>query len=182
MMQVVETLVCELKPWDENPRVNDHAVGAVARSIETFGFNVPILCDQDMTVIAGHTRLKAAKQLGLERVPVIVLEMTEERRKAFSIADNKTAELADWDDSRLRDLLKGLADPVELDSLGFSDEELRKLLGEDTRYLADFTFVPKAAPSWLFVSAPSDVIAQMEADLQKYKSAEVRIEVSHAAR
>jgi len=83
----------KLMPWEDNPRLNDQAVNAVAQSIRTFGFNVPILCDQNLVIIAGHTRWKAAKELDLKAVPVIVLEMTDAQRRAFSLADNKTAEL-----------------------------------------------------------------------------------------
>ena len=97
MLEVSEIEVARLKPWKGNPRVNDHAVDAVARSIQAFGFNVPILCDRDLNIIAGHTRWKAAQQLALTRVPVIVLDMAEGQRHAFSVADNKTGELATWD-------------------------------------------------------------------------------------
>ena len=58
-------------------------MNAVAESIRSFGFNVPILCDQNMTIIAGHTRWKAAQKLGLEKVPVIIVEMTDAKRRAF---------------------------------------------------------------------------------------------------
>ncbi len=91
MLEVQQIRVSSLKPWQNNPRLNDHAVDAVARSIESFGFNVPILCDQNATIIAGHTRWKAARRLGMKSVPVITLEMSESQRRAFSVADNKTA-------------------------------------------------------------------------------------------
>lgn len=94
MLRVQEIETSKLKPWAENPRLNDHAVDSVAKSIEAFGFNVPILCDQNMTIIAGHTRWKAARKLGMHIVPVIVLSMTEGQRRAYSIADNKLSELA----------------------------------------------------------------------------------------
>jgi len=76
-MEVRQIEANRLKPWADNPRVNDHAVDAVTRSISAFGFNVPILCDQNLTIVAGHTRWKAARKLGLQTVPVIVLEMTD---------------------------------------------------------------------------------------------------------
>lgn len=95
MLQVQELELTSLHPWEGNPRVNDHAVNAVAESIRSFGFNVPILCDQNLTIVAGHTRWKAAKKLEMTEVPVIVVEMTDTQRRAFSVADNKTAELAD---------------------------------------------------------------------------------------
>jgi ParB/RepB/Spo0J family partition protein len=102
MLQVQEIEIEKLHPWEDNPRLNDHAVDAVAESIRSFGFNVPILCDQNLLIIAGHTRWKAAQKLGLEKVPVILVEMTDAKRRAFAVADNKTAEIADWDFPKLR--------------------------------------------------------------------------------
>lgn len=128
MLQVLEKPIDELKPWEANPRINDHAIDQVAKSIQTFGFNVPILCDQNMIIIAGHTRWKAAKKLGLQNVPTIAIEMTDEQRKAFSIADNKTAEIADWDMPKLRNLLEELrGEDLDLQNLGFSDADLRRI-------------------------------------------------------
>ena len=133
MLQVKEIELDKLVPWEGNPRLNEHAVDAVAKSIRSFGFNVPILCDQNSTIIAGHTRWKAAQKLCLEKVPVIVVEMTDAKRQAFAIADNKTAEIADWDFPKLKELLEELrAEDIDIRSLGFSDEEIRRLiLGED---------------------------------------------------
>lgn len=131
MLQIQEMQLSKLKPWEDNPRLNDQAVSAVAQSIRTFGFNVPILCDQNLTIVAGHTRWKAAKELDLKVVPVIVLEMTDAQRRAFSVADNKTAEIADWDFPKLREVLAELSsEDVDLGELGFSDEELRRYLGD----------------------------------------------------
>ena len=130
MLEVQEVDVSHLSPWERNPRVNEHAVMAVSQSIRTFGFNVPILCDDNLAIIAGHTRWKAAKALGMATVPVIRLAMSESQRKAFAVADNKTAEIADWDFPMLRDVLEELqAEDVPLSDLGFSDEELRRFLG-----------------------------------------------------
>ena len=129
MLNVQEIKVERLKPWKGNPRLNEHAVDAVAQSIRSFGFNVPILCDQNMMIVTGHTRWKAAKRLGLQSVPVIQLEMTDVQRCAFTVADNKTGELAGWDYGRLEKVLEKLAAAkVELPSLGFSEAELQALL------------------------------------------------------
>ena len=105
-MEIRPVLIDELKPWDGNPRINDGAVDAVATSIETFGFNVPILYDQHMMIVAGHVRWKAAKKLGLTTVPGIQLSLTRVQREAFAVADNKTAEIADWDYDALGEVLK----------------------------------------------------------------------------
>ena len=132
MLKVQEIELTRLHPWDDNPRVNDHAVDAVAESIRSFGFNVPILCDQNLTIVAGHTRWKAAQKLGMTKVPVIAIEMTDVQHRAFSIADNKTAEIADWDFPKLRALLEGLrSEDVDIGNLGFSDEEIRRFLLDD---------------------------------------------------
>jgi ParB/RepB/Spo0J family partition protein len=88
MLQVIEVEITKLKPWEDNPRLNSQAVDAVAESIRSFDFNVPILCDQNMTIIAGHTRWKAAQKLGLEKAPTIMIEMTDAKRRAFAVADN----------------------------------------------------------------------------------------------
>jgi ParB/RepB/Spo0J family partition protein len=122
MLEVKEINIDDLHPWEDNPRLNDHGVNAVVESIRSFGFNVPILCDQNLMIIAGHTRWKAAKKLGMEKIPVINIKMTNTQRRAFAIADNKTAEAADWDFPKLREILEELrSEDVEIRSLGFSD-------------------------------------------------------------
>jgi DNA modification methylase len=128
-LQIQEIEIEKLHPWENNPRLNDYAVDAVAESIRSFGFNVPILCDQKMTIIAGHTRWKAAQKLGLEKIPVILVEMTDAKRRAFAVADNKTAEIADWDFPKLREVLEELrSEDIDIKSLGFSDEEIRRFI------------------------------------------------------
>lgn len=85
-----------------------------------------------MTIIAGHTRWKAAQRLGLEKVPVIITEMTDAKRKAFAIADNKTAEIADWDFPKLREILEELrSEDIDIKSRGFSDEKIRRFIIDD---------------------------------------------------
>ena len=131
-MEIRQVLTDELKPWDKNPRVNDSAVDAVAKSIQTFGFNVPILYDQHMTIVAGHVRWKAAKKLGLATVPAIQLSLTRAQREAFAVADNKTADIADWDYDVLGEILKELPEEgIDLGSLGFSEAELDAILKPD---------------------------------------------------
>ena len=130
-MQVEYVSPEKLKPWEHNPRFNDGAVDAVSKSIAQFGFNVPILCDADHTIIAGHTRWKAAKKLELDRVPIIKLQLSETQKNAFSIADNKTAEIASWDFPELASILKDLqAEEFDLSSIGFESAQLDALLVE----------------------------------------------------
>src|SRR3954470_18937909 len=97
-----------LKPWDRNPRDNDGVVARVAASIKRFGFGAPIIARRaDGEVIAGHTRLKAAAQLGLSKVPVRYLDLDPVDAHLLAIADNKTSELATWNDDALVDVLRG---------------------------------------------------------------------------
>ena len=124
-------------PYECNPRHNDQAVDAVARSIEEFGFRQPIVVTEDHMIIVGHTRWKAAIKLGLENVPVHVARgMTPENIRAYRIADNKLGELADWDESRLAEELRELeALNMDLELLGFTQEELGQLFWRrDTRW------------------------------------------------
>ena len=100
----------KLQPYANNPRINDGAVDSVAQSITEFGFRQPIVVDEHGIVIIGHTRLKAAQKLVLSEVPVhVALGLSPEKVRALRLADNKTAELADWN----MDLL-----PIELAELG----------------------------------------------------------------
>ena len=118
-MNIVEKNIKELKEYENNPRNNDGAVEAVAESIKQFGFKVPIIIDKDGVIVAGHTRKKAAEMLGLKKVPCIVADdLTPEQIKAFRLADNKTAELAEWDFSKLETELAELAN-IEFDMSAF---------------------------------------------------------------
>ncbi len=99
-----------LRPDDRNARVHsDQQVARIADSIAAFGFNVPVLVDENGGVIAGHGRALAARRLGLEEVPTIALDhLDEAQRRAFMIADNRLGELASWDEARLCLELEGL--------------------------------------------------------------------------
>ena len=101
-VEIVYKKIDELKPYEHNPRKNDGAIDAVAASIAEFGFKVPIVIDTDGVIVAGHTRLKAAQKLGVEKVPCIIADdLSEDQIKAFRLADNKVSELAGWDFSAL---------------------------------------------------------------------------------
>ncbi len=120
-MEIVYKKVSDLKPYKNNPRKNDGAVDAVAASIKEFGFKVPIVIDGNNEIVAGHTRLKAAKKLKLTEVPCIVADdLTPDQIKAFRLVDNKTAELAEWD----FDALKAELDNIDMDMLDFGFEEI----------------------------------------------------------
>lgn len=118
-MQIIYKNVNDIKPYPNNPRNNDNAVDAVAASIEEFGFKQPIIIDANNEIIAGHTRLKAAKKLGYEDVPCILADdLTPEQVKAYRLADNKVAELAGWNFEMLDSELVNI-DDIDMEPFGF---------------------------------------------------------------
>ena len=130
-MKIEMRRLAEVKPYDKNPRVNDQAVDAVAKSIAEYGFRQPIVVDGEGIIIVGHTRWKAAQKLGLAEVPVhVAVDLPPEKVKAYRLADNKLAELAEWDMDLLPIELSELRGmDVDLGMLGFAPDELEKLLG-----------------------------------------------------
>ena len=111
--------VNSIKPYENNPRCNDDAVEYVANSIREFGFKQPIVVDKNYVIIAGHTRFKAARKLGLKEVPVLVADdLTDEQAKAYRLADNKVGEFAGWDFDALNDELSGIFD-IDMSDFGF---------------------------------------------------------------
>ena len=121
-LKIVYRKIDELIPYDNNPRINDKAVDAVAASIKEFGFNVPIVIDADSVIVAGHTRLEAAKILQLSEVPTVSVDsLTDEQVRAYRLADNKTAELAQWDWSKLEDELANIS--TDMSVYGFENME-----------------------------------------------------------
>jgi len=123
----------DIRPYERNPRVNDQAVDAVAASLKEFGFRQPIVVDTNGVILAGHTRWKAARKLGLAKVPVhVATDLTPEQIKAYRIADNQTATLAEWDFDLLPIELKDLQGvDYDLNLLGFDGDELAHLLDGD---------------------------------------------------
>lgn len=120
-MNIIEKPINEVIPYEKNPRINDNAVPAVMKSIEEFGFKVPIVIDKNGTIVTGHTRLKAAKKLGMKTVPCIVADdLTPEQIKAFRLADNKVAEAAEWDMGLLTEELDGIVD-IDMSDFNFGD-------------------------------------------------------------
>ncbi len=145
----------KIKPYEKNPRKNEAAVDAVAKSIREFGFRQPIVIDKSGLIIVGHARWKAAKKLGLAKVPVHVADLILAQAKAYRIADNKTNELADWDMDLLGvelEELRGL--DFDMESLGFSESELLNIMGLDEG-LTDPDAVPE--PPEEPVTKPGDL-------------------------
>lgn len=150
-IEVVYRKTDELIPYEKNPRKNDEAVGYVANSIKEFGFKVPIIVDCNDVIVAGHTRLKAAKKLGIDEVPVIVADdLTEEQINALRLADNRVSEFADWDmDTLLSEIDKiqtidmsdfgfefsDVIDDMEKDQEEEPEIQFAEVLGEESNYL-----------------------------------------------
>lgn len=122
-IQVQMLKIKDIVPYDKNPRRNDDAVRCVAESIKQFGFKNPIIIDKDNVIVAGHTRLKAAKRLKMQEVPCIVADdLTAEQIKAFRLADNKVAEKAEWDFDLLESELESILD-LDMEQFGFELDE-----------------------------------------------------------
>jgi DNA modification methylase len=122
-----------LKPDPRNPRVHsDKQIRQIAQSIESFGFNVPLLIDDQQKVIAGHGRLLAARKMGWDTVPAIKLShLTESQRMAFLIADNRLTENSSWDERMLGEQLKFLSElelNFDLEAIGFEVPEIDLLI------------------------------------------------------
>lgn len=119
-MEIVNKKIDDLKPYENNPRFNDDAVQYVANSIKKFGFKNPMLIDKDNVIVAGHTRYKAAIELGLEKVPCIIVDdLTPEQVKAFRLADNKVGEIATWNLGLLDEELEEIQN-IDMEELGFT--------------------------------------------------------------
>lgn len=145
-MIIQEKPIEVLREYANNPRNNDNAVNAVAESIKQFGFRVPIVIDGENVIVAGHTRLKAAKQIGMTSVPCVVADdLTEEQVKAYRLADNKTAELAEWDFEKLEAELRELANfDMSVFEFDFAEyEEKQELIEDDVPELQEETICQK---------------------------------------
>ena len=126
-MNVTETALKDIKPYEKNPRYNDQAVEPVMNSIREFGFRNPIIVDKDNVIVCGHTRYKAAMKLKLKTVPVIKADdLTEEQIAAYRLADNKVASVATWDQGFLSDELDRI--------LKSTDQSCVSILNGNTEY------------------------------------------------
>lgn len=120
-----------LTPYDKNARLHTRSqIEKIAKSIAAFGFNNPILIDSDQGIIAGHGRLEAAKFLGLESVPVIRLDhLSDKERRAYILADNRLADLSQWDEELLGQEVAALQEAaLDLDAMGWTEDELEALI------------------------------------------------------
>lgn len=130
-MNIIDKSLTDIKPYENNPRNNDEAVEPVANSIKEFGFKVPIVIDKDNIIVAGHTRYKAAKKLGLETVPCIIADdLNEEQIKAFRLADNKVSEIATWDYNALNFELENILE-LDMTMFDFDMSSINDTFGTD---------------------------------------------------
>jgi len=132
--------VAKLQPYERNPRLHsDEQISQIAASFIRFGMVMPILVDKDAGVMAGHGRLEAGKLVGLEKIPVVVLDnLTDEEKRAYIIADNKLAENASWDKELLGEHVEVLlSKDFDMGVIGFSKDELEQLLAEAQDDLSD---------------------------------------------
>jgi len=129
-----------IKPYEKNPRKNKQAIEIVMKSIQEFGFKNPIILDKENVIVAGHTRLEAAKRLGLKEVPTIKAEeLTKNQIKAFRIMDNKSAEYADWDYDLLMEEIEDLKEDEDfnLETIGFSKADLDNIEKQSEKALEE---------------------------------------------
>ena len=150
--------VNDLTPYAKNARINDKTVPYLVNSIKRFGFKVPLVIDKNGVVVCGHTRLKAALECGMARVPCVLADdLTEDEIKAFRLADNKIQEMSSWDDDLLDQELVELKDAgIEMDDLGFGD------MGADWDKLDDIEDEQeppklKGAANTIVVTVPTDL-------------------------
>ncbi len=150
----------ELRPWIGNPRKNSDAVKAVADSIRKFGFGTPLVARrEDRQIIAGHTRLLAARRLGLTHVPVRYLNLSAEDAQLLALADNKLGEIAEWDEGMLGRILEELKTAhADLSATGFDAGEIDRLLADlSAERLADVEEDPVPEPPETPDSVPGTV-------------------------
>lgn len=122
-MKIIEKKLEDIRPYDNNPRMNDRAVPAVAESLKKFGWQQPIVIDRNGIIVCGHTRYKAALELGMKTAPCKYAdELTEEEITAYRLADNKTAELAEWDADKMAEELAKCSE-FDMSAFGFDEEE-----------------------------------------------------------
>lgn len=129
-MMTVDVRIDDIIPYENNPRRNEKAVEAVANSIREFGFKNPIIVDENMVIISGHTRRLAAIRLGLETVPVtIARDLTEEQVRAFRLADNRVASFSTWDEDKLKEEI-GEISSIDLSDFGFKKDDIQTAFRE----------------------------------------------------
>ena len=134
-MKVHDISIYDIKDYENNPRrISEEAVNAVASSIREFGFKQPIVIDKNNVIVCGHTRVRAAKKLGIEEIPCIIADdLTPEQIKAFRLADNKTSELSAWDFDKLDLELEELNLDFDMGEFGFEGEGIKQITANENK-------------------------------------------------
>ena len=163
----IEVPIDQLRPYDRNPRKNDHAVAYVAESIEQVGYITPIVCDENWLMLAGETRLKALKSKGAKKVQVLqVTGLTDEQKKKYRLLDNKVGEIADWD----LDLLLGELEEVDFGDFNFGFTDIEQEQEETPDYTdgteQSTTTNPASTPDRSPAAAQRDIIEDEEFEIE----------------
>lgn len=145
---VIENIsINKITPYERNPRKNEKAVPYVKKSIQEFGFKVPIIIDNENVIVCGHTRYKAAVELEMKEVPCVRADdLTPEQIKAFRLADNKVSEYAEWDFEELTGELEGITE-LDMEEFGFfenEESEKKEVEVVEDDFTADVPQEPKA--------------------------------------
>lgn len=145
-MKVVEIELRKLIPYENNPRKNEKAVDAVVNSIKQFGFKNPIIVDENMVIISGHTRRLAALKLSMDKVPVIIAkDLTEEQVRAFRLADNRVASFSSWDEAKLKEEIADINN-IDLSDFGFKKDKIDDIFREKAEKKVHIC--PKCGHEW----------------------------------
>lgn len=158
----------KLKPSPVNPRI-DHAVGALERSIEQFGYVAPIIVQRKTyRILAGHGRLEALKRKGVEQVPVVVADLTDKQAELYTIADNRLGELSKFDEKKIAEQLRGVA-PEILESVGFQPEDLEEMVAKELveRGLKDIDVKAPPRMTWVLVGIPTVRYGEISSMVEK---------------
>ena len=145
-IKVIECKLRDIIPYDKNPRKNEKAVDAVMESIKQFGFKNPIIVDENMVIISGHTRRLAALKLSMETVPVVIAkDLTEEQVRAFRLADNRVASFSSWDEKKLKEEIAEINN-IDLSDFGFKKDKIDDIFREKAEIKTHIC--PKCGHEW----------------------------------
>ncbi len=179
-MEIKTVKISELKPHPNNPRVHpDSAIDKLVKSIKEFGWTNPVLASEEGIVLAGHARVKAAEQAGIEEVPVIFLPLKGTKADAYLVADNRLQQETDWDMPKLRDLLEELdTGEIDMGLTGFDTNELEELFNIGNIEVGESNYSTNIeAPQYQITGEKPDI--KELCDDQKYKELIKGIEVSN---
>lgn len=169
---VIETVPLEkIVPWPKNPRTG-HAVDAIAKSIERWGYLAPIIVQKGTyRILAGHGRFEALKQKGATEIPVLVASLTDQQADLYTLADNKLAEIAEWEQVLLGELVRDLkAVEADLTGTGLADEEVQQLVaGAESRVreLVDVDVLPPPKMTWVLIGLPTVRWGEIAPDVER---------------